>query len=357
VSPENASLRTLEYRDSALWLIDQTRLPSEEVVIECRTVDAVAEAIAALRVRGAPAIGCAAAYGVAIGALTLAESNLSYEGFIAGVQEGADRLRRTRPTASNLFWAIDRAVGAANAAQGSDSRVAAGLVLREAHAIQREDEEANAAMSQHGAGLIADGADILTHCNTGPLATSAVGTALGAIIAAHNAGKRVHVWVDETRPLLQGARLTTWELKQAGVPFTLITDNMAAHFMAAGKIDVAFVGADRIAANGDTANKIGTYGAAVLASAHGLPFYVIAPTSTIDLETASGADIPIEERMPEEVTTIAGKRIAPEGINAANPAFDVTPARYVTGIVTERGIVRPPFSIGLMELLGHRVEV
>jgi methylthioribose-1-phosphate isomerase len=230
----------------------------------------------------------------------------------------------------------------------------AGLVLAEARSVQEEDEESNLAMSRHGAGLIESGANILTHCNTGPLATSAVGTALGCIIAAHRDGKKVHVWVAETRPLLQGARLTTWELKEANVPFTLITDSMTGHFMAAGRIDLALVGADRIAANGDTANKIGTYAAAVLANAHDISFYIVAPTSTIDLETPTGADIPIEERKPEEVTTFAGRRIAPEGIDVANPAFDVTPARYLTGIVTERGIIRPPFSVGLLEMLGSR---
>jgi methylthioribose-1-phosphate isomerase len=341
------TMKTLEFRDGSLWLIDQTKLPLESALIECRYYHDVADAILALKVRGAPAIGLAAAYGVVLAAQALAASGVAGEQFTVELSGAMQYLRRTRPTAVNLFWALDRMrhVVADNAHENPEGL--AGKLLGEANLMLHEDEQANRSMSRYGAELIPDGAHILTHCNTGSLATAAYGTALGVIRMAHEQGKRIHVWVDETRPLLQGARLTAWELKEAGVPFTLITDNMAGHFMAQGKVDLVLVGADRIVANGDGANKIGTYGVAVLANAHNIPFYFVAPTSTVDLAIPSGNQITIEERKPEEVTSFAGMRVAPAGIDVANPAFDVTPARLTTAIITERGVVSPPFDAGL----------
>jgi methylthioribose-1-phosphate isomerase len=269
----------------------------------------------------------------------------------------SDLLARTRPTAVNLFWAIERMQQCANNALSSGCSLSqlAQRLCDEAQAIADEDFEACKQMGLYGAELIADGDSLLTHCNAGALATAGWGTALAPMYAAHKSGKAIHVFVDETRPILQGARLTAWELQQEGIPLTLITDNMAAHFMRKGEIKAVFVGADRIAANGDFANKIGTYGVAVLAKAHSIPFYVVAPLSTIDLKLPSGEHIPIEQRNPEEVTGIRGTSIAPAGIHAANPAFDVTPHTYVTAIITERGIVGPPFAGGLWEIcLGYQ---
>ncbi|HEX8918146.1 MAG TPA: S-methyl-5-thioribose-1-phosphate isomerase [Chloroflexota bacterium] len=340
-------MNTLEWKEGSLWLIDQTRLPLEPSLVECRDIQAVAEAIKALRVRGAPAIGLAAAYGTVLGARSLASAGVTGDRFRSALEAAMAVLGSTRPTAVNLFWALDRMQKILSQEAESQPHAIANALLLEADAMLREDEEINRSMGQYGAELIPDGSKILTHCNTGALAAGSYGTALGVIRSAWEQGKRVHVWVDETRPLLQGARLTAWELQQAGIPFTLITDNMAGYFMARGDVDVAMVGADRIVANGDAANKIGTYGAAVLAHAHDIPFYFVAPTSTVDLATASGDLIPIEQRNPDEVTTFAGKRVAPEGIDAANPAFDVTPARFIAAIITERGVVRPPFADGL----------
>jgi methylthioribose-1-phosphate isomerase len=337
---------TIEYRDGVLLLLDQRQLPDAVVVLECRRASEVADAIRRLSVRGAPAIGIAAAYGVVVEATTLAHSH--HDGDLSRAIEGAaDMLRSTRPTAVNLMWAIDRMKSILAATSGRNADTLLGELLSEAQAIELEDRNANEAMAAFGNALIPDGARVLTHCNAGALATGAIGTALGAIIEAHRSGKSIHVWVDETRPLLQGARLTAWELREAGVPHTLITDNMAGHFMAQGEIDLAMVGADRIAANGDGANKIGTYSVAVLAHHHGLPFYFVAPTSTVDLDTHGGAAIAIEERDSDEVTAFRGVRTAPVGTRAANPAFDVTPATLVTAIVTERGVVREPFAEGL----------
>jgi methylthioribose-1-phosphate isomerase len=338
---------TLEYRDGSIWLLDQTRLPLETVFLECGDIETVAEAITSLRVRGAPAIGLTAAFGVAMVAVQLADERGSQSDFRAGIAAAAAELAATRPTAVNLFWALERMRAVLDAWNGASAHEIAECLLDEASNMLAEDEADNRAMGQHGAELIPDGANILTHCNAGALATGAYGTALGVIQAAHEAGKRIHVWVDETRPLLQGARLTTWELRAAGIPHTLITDNMAGHFMRRGQIDLAMVGADRIVANGDGANKIGTYSVAVLAHAHDLPFYFVAPTSTVDLTILEGSHIPIEERKPDEVTSFKGVRTAPEGTHVANPAFDVTPARLVTAIVTERGVVRAPFAEGL----------
>jgi methylthioribose-1-phosphate isomerase len=338
-------------------LVDQAQLPTAYVVLACADQPAVEQAIRTLQVRGAPAIGVAAGYGLALGARTMfagASAVLEVPAALADLERLAARLRATRPTAVNLGWALDRQLTVAREQIVLDPS-AAGLcyrLLAEAHAIAAEDAAACQAMGQRGADLIGDGDTLLTHCNAGALATAGMGTALAPIFVAHAAGLRLHVYVDETRPVLQGARLTAWELTRAGVPATLITDNMAAHFMRTGGIRAVFVGADRIAANGDVANKIGTYGLAVLAHAHEIPFYVVAPRSTIDRSLPGGEAIPIEQRSTEEVTHLLGVRLAPEGMRAANPAFDVTPARYVTAIVTEAGIARPSYVESIATLFG-----
>ena len=320
-----------------------------------RTIDQVAEGIRSLRVRGAPAIGVAAAYGLALGAREqwpAADSDIDPDSALVTLEALAATLRSTRPTAVNLAWALARVLDAAREHLQSGKVVAdlPACVLDEAHSICAEDKAACRAMGEIGAALIKDGDILLTHCNAGALATAGMGTALAPIFVAHRAGRRIKVFVDETRPVLQGARLTTWELQRAGVPLTLITDNMAAHFMRTGGITAVFVGADRIAANGDVANKIGTYGLGVLAHEHAIPLYVVAPLSTIDLALESGEAIPIEERGSDEVTSVLGVAIAAVGIQVANPAFDVTPCRYVAAIITEAGIIRPPFEVGLQAL-------
>lgn len=344
-------MKTLEFRDGALWLIDQTELPLNPVLIACRRYEQVADAIRRLSVRGAPAIGLAAAYGVALAAQSLAASGTNGAIFDSKLTEAVETLRGTRPTAVNLFWALDRMQRVRRGRACDTPWQVAEALLEEANRMLVEDERINRAMGEHGASLIPDGANVLTHCNAGALATGAHGTAVGAILSAHEQGKRLHVWVDETRPLLQGARLTAWELQQASIPYTLITDSMAGHFMARGRIDLAMVGADRVAANGDAANKIGTYSVATLARAHELPFYIVAPTSTVDLSTPTGAAIAIEERAPEEVTSFRGVRVAPPGAHVENPAFDVTPARLIAAIVTENGVVREPFGQGLASVV------
>lgn len=333
-------------------LIDQTRLPFEEVDLHCRDVATLAEAIRMLRVRGAPAIGVAAAYGVALAAGQAAQGKGGVEETRARVLEACETLAATRPTAVNLFWAIERMRGALARAGDADPRRLAAVLLEEARAIAAEDAAACRRMGEIGAALIADGMGLLTHCNAGALATAGIGTATAPIFVAHELGRRIHVYVDETRPLLQGARLTAWEMRRMGVPFTLIADSMAAHTMRLGRIDAVFVGADRVAANGDTANKIGTYGVALAARAHGIPFYVVAPTSTLDLRTPDGGGIPIEERRPEEVRSARGHPLVPEDFPVFNPAFDVTPAEYVTAIITERGLARPPYTAALAALAG-----
>jgi methylthioribose-1-phosphate isomerase len=342
-------MRTLEYDEAqrALVMIDQTRLPHETALIACRTPDDVARAIKTMQVRGAPAIGVAAAYGMALGAQAYPSDDVI--AFVEELERVAGMLGRTRPTAVNLTWALEKMlfIGRAVAEQEGVARARAEL-FHLAHTLADEDVAANRRMGAFGLDLVPGGANILTHCNTGALATVDYGTALGVVRAAHEAGRNVHVYVDETRPFLQGARLTAWELQRLGVPMTLITDSMAGHFMQRGKVDLVIVGADRIAANGDVANKIGTYSLAVLARENGIPFYVAAPTSTVDLALDSGEQIPIEERSSREVTDIAGVRIAPEGVNAAHPAFDVTPARLVTAIITERGILREPYPDALI---------
>ena len=332
-------------------LIDQTRLPAEEVYVECGTVEEVARAIRTMQVRGAPAIGITAAMGLAMGARTFQTS--AFPVFYAALEAMAAQLVRTRPTAVNLAWAVRRMVQVAQAYRELPTAEIAARLMAEATAMREEDIRINRAIGEHGQALIPDPARVLTHCNAGGLATAGYGTAIGVIRAAVEAGKRVRVWVDETRPLLQGARLTAWELTRAGISATLITDNMAGHFMQRGEVDIVVVGADRIARNGDTANKIGTYGVAVLARAHGIPFFVAAPISTLDLSLNGGSEIPIEERAPEEVTEIGGRRLAPNGMRAANPAFDITPASYIDGIITERGIARAPYEDSLPRLAGE----
>ena len=333
----------IEWLGNRVRILDQTRLPHEEAYLELNDYQSIASAIAALRIRGAPAIGILGAYGMALGALKIEAT--SRDEFLGKLRDISQTLAATRPTARNLFQAIDRMEQIAEA--GKDIEQTKAALVKEAVKIHAAEAEATRKLSRLGAELIGDGFTILTHCNTGALATAGYGTALGVIKQAKEQGKKIKVFATETRPLLQGARLTTWELKQADIPFTLITDSMAGYFMSRGEVDCVIVGADRIAANGDTANKIGTYTLAVLAKEHGIPFYVAAPTTTIDPSLASGDEIPIEERSPEEVTHIQGVSIAPEGIEAANPAFDITPHKYITAIITERGIIKEPYGEGL----------
>jgi methylthioribose-1-phosphate isomerase len=319
----------------ALHLLDQTRLPGETCYRQCTTMEQVWQAIRELCVRGAPAIGIAAAYGVVLG--VRAQSQPSQQ----TVKQVTDYLRTSRPTAVNLFWALDRMEQATEAYLNQPEGTLIDKLLATAQAIEAEDKATSRSIGEHGAALIPDGGGVLTHCNTGALATAAYGTALAAIILAWEQGKRFTVYADETRPLLQGARLTAWELQQHGIPCTLICDNMAAQVMREGKVQVAIVGADRIAANGDTANKIGTYGLAIAARYHQIPFYVAAPQSTFDLTLQDGSGIPIEQRSADEITQTFGKRIAPFDITVYNPAFDVTPASLITGIVTDLGMISP----------------
>jgi methylthioribose-1-phosphate isomerase len=339
-------IKAIEWLGDRVRIIDQTRLPHEEVYLELVSYKDVAQAIKNMNIRGAPAIGIAAAYGITLGTREIKATTRSQ--FLKELTEVSQTIASTRPTAINLFRIIERMKQVANT--GKDIAEIKKSLVDEAIKIHAEEEEATRRLSQLGAELIEDGCGILTHCNTGPLATAGYGTALGVIIYAHQQGKKLNVFVTETRPRLQGARLTAWELKKAEIPFTLITDSMAGYFMKRGEIDCVIVGADRIAANGYTANKIGTYTLAVLANAHGIPFYIAAPTSTIDLSLTGGYQIPIEERSPEEVTHIQGVAIAPEGIEVANPAFDITPHQYITAIITERGIIRKPFGEGIGEL-------
>jgi methylthioribose-1-phosphate isomerase len=342
---KTAELKAIEWVSGKVRLIDQTRLPQEEAYLELSDYRDVAEAIKTLRVRGAPAIGIAAAYGLALGANCIKAR--SKKEFLDKLRVISDELASTRPTAVNLFWALKRMNGVAEKAKSIDEIKS--TLLTEAKKIDKEDEEMEKTLSRHGSSLMKDGYTIMTHCNTGALAAG-YGTALGVIKAARESGKKVHVFATETRPLLQGSRLTAWELKRYRIPFTLITDTMTGYFLSQGKIDCVIVGADRIVANGDVANKIGTYNLAVLAMENGVPFYIAAPTSTIDVSIESGTDIPIEQRDPEEVTHIRGVPIAPRGVRAANPAFDVTPHRYISAIITERGILREPYINSLLLL-------
>lgn len=328
-------------------MIDQTRLPKDEVYVTCRDYREVADAIQSMIIRGAPAIGVAAAMGVAIGVARAGESDLDGQ-----VQTICETLAATRPTAVNLFWAIERMRTLYDSLRGNPIGEIRLRLIEEAQQIRLEDIAINQAIGRHGAPLVPDEKTVLTHCNAGALATAGYGTALGVIRAAVAAGKKIDVFADETRPFLQGARLTAWELQQDKIPATLITDNMAGYFLASGRIGCVVVGADRIAANGDVANKVGTYSVAVLAKENHVPFYVAAPISTFDLTLDSGAGIPIEQRAASEVTHVFGVRVAPEGIVVENPAFDVTPNRYVTAIITERGVARPPYIESLRRLAG-----
>jgi methylthioribose-1-phosphate isomerase len=322
-----------------LRMIDQTLLPVEFKEIDCRDVETVWEAIKMLRVRGAPAIGIAAAYGICVGLQNVLDADQS--AFFRRLREVAEYLASSRPTAVNLFWAIKRMEAKAEELRGRPSREIAGSLLSEARAIHEEDRKMCRAIGRHGAVLLHDGQGVLTHCNAGGLATSDYGTALAVFFSAAESGKTLHVYADETRPLLQGARLTAWELQQRGIDVTVICDSMAAQVMREGKVEAVVTGADRIAANGDTANKIGTYGVALLAKAHGIPFYIAAPSSTFDLSISSGAEIPIEERDPREITHGFGRQTAPEGVQVYNPAFDVTPAELIAAIICEKGVIRP----------------
>ncbi|MGD0898591.1 MAG: S-methyl-5-thioribose-1-phosphate isomerase [Thermoguttaceae bacterium] len=337
--------------DGCLRLIDQTLLPLEFTEIDCRTAEAVAEAIRVLRVRGAPAIGIAAAYGVCLGVQAIAGCDET--AFFHTLDEAAGRLAASRPTAVNLFWALDRMKRKAQSLRGRPTDQIAGALLEEARAIHEEDRQMCRAIGRHGAELLADGQGVLTHCNAGGLATADYGTALAVFFAAAESGKQLHIYADETRPLLQGARLTAWELHQRGLDVTLLCDSMAAQVMREGRVQAVVTGADRIAANGDTANKIGTYGLAVLAAAHKIPFYVAAPRSTFDLSIASGREIPIEQRDPREITHGFGRQTAPEGIKVYNPAFDVTPAELITALICDRGIIRPVTRERIAQVVGE----
>jgi methylthioribose-1-phosphate isomerase len=348
---------TLTWTPEGVRFIDQTKLPLKESYVLATTYEEVADVIVTMVVRGAPAIGVSAAYGVALGAKNTGARTA--EEFAPEFEQICARLAGTRPTAVNLFWAIDRmrAVFATLLASGTSLVQIQEKLLAEAQTMYEEDIAACKAMGAFGADLMPDAGGVLTHCNAGALATCGYGTALGVIRSAVERGKKIHVYADETRPFLQGARLTAWELMADHIPTTVICDNMAASLMRQGKIQAVVVGADRIAANGDTANKIGTYNVAILAREHGIPFYVAAPWSTIDLATATGEQIPIEERSAKEVTHHAGKQVTPDGVGICNPAFDVTPAKYIAAIVTERGVLRAPYveSLQEMELTASRV--
>ena len=331
---------TLRWRDGALEMLDQRALPGRCAYLAFTSAQAVADGIRNMVVRGAPAIGCAAAYGVAVEAQRLRDEPAA--AFEAGLERAFSVLAKSRPTAINLFWALDRMRARLGATRTSDPKRTAAALLEEAHAILEEDVRLNRQMGQHGSALLKDGARVLTHCNAGALATAGHGTALGVIRSAVESGKRISVIADETRPFLQGARLTAWELQQDNIAVTLIADTAAGLLMSRGDVDAVIVGADRVAANGDVANKIGTYGVAVLARRHGIPFYVACPVSTIDLKTASGSEIPIEERSRDEVTGFGTLRWAPVEVAVRNPVFDVTPAELVTALITEKGVIHGP---------------
>jgi methylthioribose-1-phosphate isomerase len=343
VLTQNTTIETIEWTPDGVVMIDQTRLPQEVAFVTCRNYLEVADAIRSMIIRGAPAIGVAAAMGVALGVLQ--SDDLQRDMPVI-----CDTLAKTRPTAVNLFWAIDRMKRVYAEASGLSLEEIRSRLIAEAQAVRAEDLAINERIGSYGAPLVPDGKTVLTHCNAGALATAGFGTALGVVRAAVREGKKIDVFADETRPFLQGARLTAWELQRDGIQTTLITDNMAGHFLKSGRIGCVVVGADRIAANGDVANKVGTYGLAVLAKENNVPFYVAAPISTLDLTLSSGDAIPIEERAGKEVTHIQGIAIAPEGISVANPAFDVTPNRYVSAIITERGVARAPYEESLREL-------
>ena len=349
----SSKFNTLRWGNGALEMLDQRALPARVDYLRYDTAASVAEGIQTMVVRGAPAIGCAAAYGVALEALRLRHEPLG--AFLAAIDKGMAVLAASRPTAVNLFWALNRMRGKLDTLRATAVAEIADALLAEAHAIREEDVRLNRKMGEHGAALLNNNMRVLTHCNAGALATAGHGTALGVIRSAAEAGKRIHVIVDETRPFLQGARLTAWELMQDGIPVTLIADNAAGLLMRGGEIDAVIVGADRVAANGDVANKIGTYSVAVLARRHGIAFYVAAPLSTIDRNMPSGNEIPIEERAPHEVTGYGDTRWAPQGVSVRNPVFDVTPAELVTALITERGVVRAPDAAKIAALFARGV--
>jgi methylthioribose-1-phosphate isomerase len=348
-------IQTLEWTDHGVRFIDQTKLPTEETYVTCTTHEEVADVIRTMVVRGAPAIGVAAAMGIALGVKnSKAErvSDLKNE-----FDKICDIIGKTRPTAVNLFWAIHRMTEKFEGVRSRPIPQIKQTLIEEAQRMHAEDIAANQAMGRHGATLMPSSGGVLTHCNAGALATAGYGTALGVIRAAVEQGKKIHVYADETRPFLQGSRLTAWELMKDGIPTTVISDNMAGAMMSQGKIGAIVVGADRIAANGDVANKIGTYTVAILAKEHGIPFYVAAPISTVDLDCPDGSQIPIEQRNPREVSHIAGKQMVPDGVGIENPAFDVTPAKYVAAIITEKGIARAPYGESLGKLAGKESTV
>jgi methylthioribose-1-phosphate isomerase len=347
-------IQTLEWTSDGVVFIDQTKLPTEEVYVTCSTHQQVADAIRNMIVRGAPAIGVAAAMGIALGVKNSKAENAA--DLKKEFDEICETIRLTRPTAVNLFWAIRRMQERFETLRIRPITQIKQALIEEAQRMHAEDIAANQAMGRHGATLMPSSGGVLTHCNAGALATAGYGTALGVIRAAVEAGKKIHVYADETRPFLQGSRLTAWELMKDGIPTTVISDNMAGVMMQQGKIGAIVVGADRIAANGDVANKVGTYTVAVMAKEHGIPFYVAAPISTVDLDTPDGSGIPIEQRNAREVTHIGGRQMTPDGVGIENPAFDVTPAKYVTAIITERGIARAPYEESLRELAGQVQE-
>jgi len=349
-------IQTLEWTESGVVFIDQTKLPTEEVYVTCTTHQQVADVIRNMVVRGAPAIGVAAAMGIALGVKNSKATNAA--DLKKDFDQICEAIRQTRPTAVNLFWAIRRMTEKFESLRPrtiAEIRQAQQVMIEESQRMHAEDIAANQAMGRHGATLMPSTGGVLTHCNAGALATAGYGTALGVIRAAVEAGKKIHVYADETRPFLQGSRLTAWELMKDGIPTTVISDNMAGVMMQQGKIGAIVVGADRIAANGDVANKIGTYTVAILAKEHGIPFYVAAPISTVDLATPDGSKIPIEQRNKKEVTHIGGRQMTPDGVGIENPAFDVTPAKYIAAIITERGIARAPYKESLSELATPRL--
>jgi len=336
--------------DGRAKLVDQTLLPNEYKFMYCDDIEAMWEAIKVLRIRGAPAIGVAAGFGTVLGVRNSSASTV--EDFLQDLKTATDYLATSRPTAVNLFWALDRMTATAQANAGKSVDELKAILLDEAIAILEEDKAICRQIGQNGAALVKDGDTILTHCNAGGLATGDYGTALAVMFAAHDQGKKIHVFADETRPLLQGARITTWELKHAGIDVTLICDNMAGLVMKEGRVSCVVVGSDRIAANGDAANKIGTYSVSVLAKEHGVPFYVAAPVSTFDMSLATGDEIPIEERDPKEVTHGFGRQTAPDGINVYNPAFDVSPAENIAAIITEKGVIEKPTTERVAQVVG-----
>jgi len=345
-------INTIEYVNGVVRMIDQTRLPLEKVFVDCHTIEDVGHAIKTMVIRGAPAIGVAAAMGISLAANSINTSN--FEEFYQELERKCDLLGQSRPTAVNLAWAINRMKQATRKNKLLPIRELRSKLKEEALTVLKEDITTNQAMGQHGQTLVKNNSVILTHCNAGALATAGFGTALGVIRAAVNIGKNIKVIANETRPFLQGARLTTWELKEDNIPVKLITDNMCGFFMSKNEIDLVVVGADRIAANGDVANKIGTYMVAVLAKENNIPFYVAAPISTLDFSLASGAEIPIEERSSDEVTKINQKQISPEGVEAAHPAFDITPNHLISAIITENGIAKAPYKKSLKALANQK---